>query len=103
MTVQTCCEEHNLVEYGFIKRDCVDLNLAYNLTKKTKLKKWKERPCECVEMIDIGVYNSCRHFCKYCYANFDEKKVKENYANHDENSSLLIGHIENGDIIKIRK
>ena len=45
-------------------------------------KKWtarKNKYCECVEMVDIGVYNSCKHFCKYCYANCDEDKVKENY------------------------
>ena len=44
-------------------------------------------------------YNSCRHFCKYCYANYDENKVIENYHNHDVNSPLLIGNIEDNDII----
>ena len=38
--------------------------------------------------------------CKYCYANFDEKIVNQNFLKHDPKSSLLIGHIENGDIIK---
>ncbi len=102
MTVQTCCEEHNLVEFGFIKRDCVDFNLAYKLTKKTNLKKWKERNCQCVEMVDIGYYNSCRHFCKYCYANYDEKQVINNYKNHNPNSSMLIGNLVDSDIIKVR-
>lgn len=103
MTVQTCFEEENLVEYGFIKRDCVDANLAFRLTGKTKFKKWKARGCDCIEMVDIGVYNSCSHFCKYCYANYDEKKVIDNKKMHNPNSSLLIGKLEKDDVIKIRK
>lgn len=103
MTIQTCFEQENLVEYGFIKRDCVDRNLAFHLTGKTKFKIWKARGCHCIEMVDVGVYNSCNHFCKYCYANYDEKKVNENRKQHDPHSSLLIGTLEKDDIIKIRK
>lgn len=103
MTVQTCFEEENLVEYGFINRDCVDANLAFRLTGKTKFKKWKARGCNCIEMVDIGVYNSCSHFCKYCYANYDEEKVACNRKLHNPESSLLIGKLEKDDIIKVRK
>lgn len=103
MIVQTCFEEHNLVEYGFIKRDCIDFNLAYRLTGKTNFKKWKARKCNCVEMIDIGAYNTCSHFCKYCYANYDENKVQSNILKHNLNSSLLVGELNKDDIIKIRK
>lgn len=102
MTVQTCAEKRDLSEFGFIKRDCVNHEIAFKLTGKTNFKKWKERPCNCLEMADIGVYNSCKHFCKYCYANFDENKVNDNYLNHDDNSTMLIGHLENDDVIKER-
>ncbi len=104
MTVQTCFEERNLMEYGFVKGECLSHELAYKLTGKT-YKNWtarKERKCNCVQMVDIGVYNSCKHFCKYCYANFDEKQVNNNYLNHDKSSSLLIGKLETDDIIKRR-
>lgn len=102
MTVQTCYEDNDLSEYGFISSPCVSKELAFSLTKK-KFSKWKARNCGCVEMVDIGVYNTCKHFCKYCYANYDEKKVIENVNNHDDTSSLLIGYLKDDDEIKIRK
>ena len=104
MTVQTCAEEETLEKYGFIKEECLSHTLAYKLTGKS-YKNWTSRGskyCRCVNMVDIGVDNSCRHFCKYCYANYDENKVIENYHNHDVNSPLLIGNIEDNDIIKRR-
>ncbi len=106
MTVQTCSEEKNLCEYGFIKRDCISRNLAFKMTGKTNFKLWKARKnnaCKCVEMTDIGVYNTCNHFCKYCYANFNEEEVKDNIKKHDPTSTMLIGHLQKDDIIKIRK
>lgn len=104
MVVHTCAEDRNLVEYGFIKDECLSRELAYKLTGKI-YKKWKARknvPCQCIEMVDIGVYNSCKHFCKYCYANYNERMVYDNYSKHNPKSSLLIGEIEEDDIIKIR-
>ena len=104
ITVQTCFEKENLVEYGFLRGECISHELAFKLTGKT-YKSWsarKEKLCNCVEMVDIGVYNSCSHFCCYCYANFDEKLVKSNMSNHNPNSSLLIGELESDDIIKER-
>lgn len=105
MTVQTCFEDRNLVEYGFVKGECSSHELAYKITGKT-YKNWtarKKQKCNCVQMVDIGDYNSCKHFCKYCYANYDEKKVNDNFNNHDPNSSVLIGTIQDDNIIKIRK
>lgn len=105
MIVHTCFEDRNLCEFGFDEGECLSHELAYILTGK-KYKNWtarKEKKCNCVEMVDIGSYNSCKHFCKYCYANYDEKKVIVNAKLHDKNASLLIGNIKESDIIKRRK
>lgn len=105
LVVHTCFEDRDLTEYGFVKDECLSVELAYKLTGKIFKEKWKarkERKCNCVAMVDVGEYNSCKHYCKYCYANFDEKKVKENFKLHNPNSSLLIGELEDGDIIKER-
>lgn len=105
MIVQTCAEKRNLEEYGFTLGECLSHELAYIMTgKKFRIQKArKNAPCQCVEMADIGVYNSCNHRCKYCYANFDENQINNNIKNHDINSPLLIGNLEDDDIIKIRK
>ena len=101
MTVQTCYEEETLTEYGFIKGECLSHELAYKLTGKS-FPNWKARNCSCVEMVDIGEYNTCNHLCKYCYANFNEKEIINNIKKHNPNSSLLIGELEPDDIIKER-
>lgn len=104
MTVHTCFEDRNLVEYGFIKDECLSHELAYKLTGKA-YKSWtarKEKKCNCIRMVDIGEYNTCKHFCKYCYANYNEKLVNKNSQKHDPNSSLLTGKISSNDIIKRR-
>lgn len=106
IVVHTCNEEKDLTEYGFIREDCLSRELAFKLTGNIYKKLWNARKskfCRCVEMADIGVYNSCKHFCKYCYANYDEKKVIDNYSKHNPKSSLLIGELEEDDIIKVRK
>ena len=103
--VQTCGEKKDLVEYGFIKDECLSRSLAYKLTGKN-FPRWQARNNKnwnCANMVDIGSYNSCLHLCKYCYANYDESSIKANVLQHDVNSSLLIGNLNNDDIIKIRR
>ena len=104
MSVQTCAEEHDLCEFGFIHSDCLSKELAFQLTHK-KYKRWNARgkKCNCVEMADIGVYNCCSHMCRYCYANFDESAVMKNMSKHDDNSTMLVGYLKDDDMIKERK
>ncbi len=102
IVVHTCFEKENLRSYGFLLEDCFSLDLAYKMTGK-KFKTWRARGCGCAEMVDVGAYNTCSHFCRYCYANYDEKKVLENKRLHDDDSTLLIGHLHKDDQIKVRR
>ncbi len=100
--IQSCYEQDRLIPYGISNEPCLSKEFAYQLTGK-KYPKWQARNCHCVSMADIGEYNTCHHLCKYCYANYDEKKVQKNIFKHDVNSSLLIGHLKENDEIKVRK
>ena len=104
MSVQTCFEEHDLVQYGFVRGECMSHELAYQLTGKaySDWKARKENLCHCVQMVDMGAYNSCKHLCKYCYANFNENEINKNISNHFDDSSLLIGRLRGDDVVKVR-
>ena len=98
--ISSCME--NKYHIGDENDCCVSIKYAFERIGKL-FKEWKARDCHCVNMVDIGAYNSCLHGCKYCYANFDSKQISKNYMLHDPNSSLLIGQLSLDDQIKIRK
>ena len=41
-----------------------------------------------------------KNSCKYCYANKNPKRVKDNYLLHDLDSPLLFGHLGEDDEVK---
>lgn len=102
LEISTCGEAFNLSKYGIVQKGCTTEEDIHKIVdKKLQMKKNKTRKyCGCVDTIDIGSYNSCSHFCKYCYANYDESQVFKNRSQHDPNSSLLIGKLDEGDILK---
>ncbi len=100
--IQTCYENIDLSKYGISSEPCMSKEYAYKLTGK-KYRKWQARKCNCVEMVDIGAYNTCNHLCKYCYANYNESQVKKNVLKHNPDSSLILGELEIDDEIKIRQ
>lgn len=104
LEVSTCAEKMDLSSFGIHKKGCTTEEDIHKIVEKPiSLKKNTTREnCGCVDTVDLGCYNTCSHFCKYCYANFDESQVVKNRKLHNPKSSLLIGELEEGDIIKVK-
>ncbi|WKY44350.1 DUF1848 domain-containing protein [Eubacteriaceae bacterium ES2] len=107
MILRTCNEGRALEKYeidssGCLTRPVIERAIGHNL-KIPKNRFETREGCNCLLGNDIGVYNSCRHGCLYCYANEDMSQVERNFKKHDPNSRLLIGNIMPVDKIKLAK
>ena len=102
MVIHGCCEGIFLSEYGVDCKGCMSQEIVEK-SVRTKLKPPKRKNiregCNCLMGNDIGAYDSCGHFCKYCYANSNKELVKQNMKRHIETSPFLIGKEEPGDNI----
>ena len=106
MVLKTCLEGEDLKPYGVDTSGCLTkemLEKALHLDFTDIKVNYAREGCKCLLGSDIGAYNTCSHFCRYCYANYDRSLVIENIKKHDPNSPLLIGYLEKDDEIREAK
>ncbi|MDE7421900.1 MAG: DUF1848 domain-containing protein [Muribaculaceae bacterium] len=120
LTMATCAESLDLEKYGIEHNRCIDgelmkrefgedkelvyylhtgklpeLNLfdeisEFAVRQKNLKDKGQRKLCGCMISKDIGMYNTCRHFCVYCYANAGRNVVIENAKKHSDESESII-------------
>ena len=93
MKVETCSEAMDLDHFGITHGSCIDARLISQLGKNPSMKKDKNQrgSCLCVESVDVGVYNTCKFNCLYCYAVQSEQALNKTLQRHDPESASLIG------------
>ena len=102
MTIRPCAEGNALAQFGADCGGCMTIPM-YEQAIGQRLKVPRQAParkeCACYLGADIGAYNTCGHLCRYCYANYDTKTVRQNMLKHDPASPMLIGHLMQGDVV----
>jgi DNA repair photolyase len=102
IVIKVCAEGTELAPYGVDCSGCMtiaDYEKALGKRLIVPARKPARKECACYLSCDIGAYDSCRHLCRYCYANQHSDRVIQNSRLHVVNSPFLIGNYQEGDRI----
>ena len=102
MTVKPCGEGNELALYGADCSGCMrisDYEKAIGHKLDVPAFKGARELCSCYLSCDIGAYHTCKHMCRYCYANSSKDKVMVRSKMHDPASPFLIGNYRETDQI----
>ncbi len=115
ITVASCCASTDLTRFGIERSRCVDPDLLLRLCRDETLygfltgfsgsrdllgesclnyralkDKGQRKSCGCVWSKDVGQYNTCPHYCVYCYANRSKTTVERNAASFSATSEAIL-------------
>ena len=71
LPIFTCAEKRDFSPFSIQKSACIDPELVWLATGcrfALPPDKNQRKACGCARSVDIGVYGSCLHGCRYCYA-----------------------------------
>lgn len=102
--LKTCGEGKRFGHLGLDTSDCYskeEFERIFNKDFQLPHKAPARSTCACYLHGDIGQYNTCQHFCSYCYANTEVDTVRHNWQLHDPQSPFIIGHDRPEDVITL--
>jgi DNA repair photolyase len=95
LRIFSCSEDKTLMAaVGIEQGACIDGTLIKELFGGNPSEKTdgnQRNSCNCVESVDMGIYNTCLFRCNYCYANFNEGMIESNRQKHYPDSPSLVG------------
>jgi len=97
ISTYTCSEAVDLHKYGILPGSCIDgalINEVFRLKRSWPKDPCQRKNCRCVISADMGVYDTCKFGCAYCYANTSIKAVLKNDIKHFPDSPVLIGRYQ---------
>ncbi|MDR1963540.1 MAG: DUF1848 domain-containing protein [Planctomycetaceae bacterium] len=100
MQLATCCENMNFTSYDIVPNRCIDPELLQRLAPndpkliafltQTEKDRGQRKHCGCVVSKDIGQYNTCPHYCVYCYANTSRQHIEQNEKRFGKYSETIL-------------